>query len=97
MKRVPPMCLTVVISTTLSLTITVTQAYFWLKRIAIIRIVQTFSIPDDSKVLSDEMVYVGTPQKRMENVLLLIHAVDLEGVLNQVWVGLIAFFLISPG
>lgn len=30
-------------------------------------------------VCSDEMVYVGTPQKRMENVLRLIHTVNSEG------------------
>ncbi|UJF32873.1 hypothetical protein [Paenibacillus hexagrammi] len=30
-------------------------------------------------MLSDEMVYVGTPQKRMENVLRLVHTTDTEG------------------
>jgi IS4 transposase len=50
-----------------------------LKKNAAIRPIHSFKLPSDSKVLSDEMVYIGTPQKRMENVLRLIHTVDSEG------------------
>ncbi|MCZ8513201.1 IS4 family transposase [Paenibacillus filicis] len=50
-----------------------------LKKNAIIRPIHSFKLPSNSKVLSDEMVYIGTPQKRMENVLRLIHTVDSEG------------------
>jgi hypothetical protein len=49
------------------------------KKNAVIRPIESFTLPGDSKVLTDEMVYVGTPQKRMENVLRLIHTVDSEG------------------
>lgn len=50
-----------------------------LKKNAIIRPIDSFKLPPDSKVLSDGMVYIGTPQKRMENVLRLIHTIDSEG------------------
>ena len=50
-----------------------------LKKNAVIRPIYSFRLPPDSKVLSDEMVHIGTPQKRMENVLRLIHTVDSEG------------------
>jgi IS4 transposase len=49
------------------------------KKNTVIRPIESFSLPADSCVLTDEMVYVGTPQKRMENVLRLIHTVDSEG------------------
>jgi IS4 transposase len=49
------------------------------KKNAVIRPIESFALPADSGVLTDEMVYVGTPQKRMENVLRLIHSVDSEG------------------
>ncbi|UJF31238.1 IS4 family transposase [Paenibacillus hexagrammi] len=49
------------------------------KKNAVIRSIDSFQLPAESAVLSDEMVYVGTPQKRMENVLRLIHTVDSEG------------------
>ncbi|WP_159881028.1 IS4 family transposase [Paenibacillus puerhi] len=49
------------------------------KKNAVIRPIDSFQLPAESTVLSDEMVYVGTPQKRMENVLRLIHSVDSEG------------------
>ncbi|WP_207953375.1 IS4 family transposase [Paenibacillus agricola] len=49
------------------------------KKNAVIRPIETFMLPADSGVLTDEMVVIGTPQKRMENVLRLIHSVDSEG------------------
>jgi FOG: Transposase and inactivated derivatives len=49
------------------------------KKNTVIRVVHSFALPKDSKILSDQMVYIGTPQKRMENVLRLIHTEDSEG------------------
>ena len=49
------------------------------KKNTVVRIVESFKLPEDSRVLSDQMVYIGTPQKRMENVLRLIHTQDSEG------------------
>jgi IS4 transposase len=49
------------------------------KKNAVIRPIESFALPADSGVLTDEMVVVGTQQKRMENVLRLIHSVDSEG------------------
>lgn len=54
------------------------------KKNTVMRPIYAFTVPEDSSVLSDEMVYVGTPQKRMENVLRLIHTVDSEGNLLQI-------------
>jgi hypothetical protein len=50
-----------------------------LKKNAVVRIVCSFSLPEDSRVQSDEMVSIGTPQKRMENVLRLIKVIDSRG------------------
>jgi IS4 transposase len=49
------------------------------KKNTVIRVASIFSLPKDSQVQSDEMVYIGTPQKRMENVLRLIQTADSEG------------------
>jgi Transposase DDE domain len=49
------------------------------KKNTVTRVVDSFSLPEESQVLSDQMVYIGTPQKRMENVLRLIHTKDSEG------------------
>jgi IS4 transposase len=49
------------------------------KRNTVIHPLESFTLPADSGMLTDEMVVVGTPQKRMENVLRLIHSVDSEG------------------
>lgn len=49
------------------------------KKNTVIHPLESFKLPVDSGMLTDEMVVVGTPQKRMENVLRLIHSVDSEG------------------
>ena len=49
------------------------------KKNTVIRVAESFSLPKDSQVQSDQMVYIGTPQKRMENVLRLIQTADSEG------------------
>lgn len=58
------------------------EGYFFLSRLkknAFIREVESFSLPDDSTVLSDKMVYIGTSQNRAENVFRLLEVVDTKG------------------
>ncbi|WP_047150845.1 IS4 family transposase [Aneurinibacillus tyrosinisolvens] len=50
-----------------------------LKKNAVIRPLSSFSVAEESPVLSDMMVYLGTPQKRMENPVRLIETVDDQG------------------
>jgi len=50
-----------------------------LKKNAVIRVLQTFSVPEGSPILSDAMVVMGTPQKRTEHVYRLIETVDSKG------------------
>ncbi|OEF97204.1 IS4 family transposase [Vulcanibacillus modesticaldus] len=49
-----------------------------LKKNAIVRVLETFNIPENSSIKSDSMVVIGTPQNRMDNVLRLIETVDSE-------------------
>ncbi|WP_456085394.1 hypothetical protein [Massilibacterium senegalense] len=47
------------------------EGYFFVSRLrknAVVWVMETFSLPSDSKVLSDEMVVIGTPQNHSENV-----------------------------
>lgn len=58
------------------------DGYFFVSRIkknAVIREVETFSAPEDSTVLSDKMVYIGSTQNRAENVFRLLEVVDTKG------------------
>jgi len=50
-----------------------------LKKNAVIREVETFSVPKDSTVLSDKMVYIGATQNRTENVFRLLEVEDTKG------------------
>jgi IS4 transposase len=50
-----------------------------LKDNAEIRHLSAFKIPTESSVLSDSMILLGTPQKRVDNVLRLIETLDSEG------------------
>jgi IS4 transposase len=50
-----------------------------LKKNAVIRPLYSFSVSKESSVLSDTMVYLGTPQTRMENPVRLIETVDDQG------------------
>jgi hypothetical protein len=50
-----------------------------LKQNAVIRHLEYFKVPEGSPILSDSMILVGTPQKRMDNYLCLIETVDTEG------------------
>src|SRR5699024_8446893 len=47
------------------------EGYFFVSRLrknAVVRVIDTFSLPANSTVLSDEMVVIGTTQNRTENV-----------------------------
>ncbi|GIP65640.1 hypothetical protein J32TS6_41950 [Virgibacillus pantothenticus] len=60
------------------------DGYFFVSRLkknAIIREVSSFSLPNDGTVLSDKMVYIGTAQKRTENVFCLLEVMDTKGSL----------------
>src|SRR5690554_151272 len=58
------------------------EGYFFVSRLkknAVIREVETFSVPENSTVLSDRMVYIGSPQNRTENVFRLLEVEDIKG------------------
>lgn len=58
------------------------DGYFFVSRLkknAVIREVESFSLLDDCKVLSDKMVYIGTTQNRAENVFRLLEVMDTKG------------------
>ena len=51
-----------------------------LKKNSVVRtLAEHFTIPEDSSVTSDEMVVIGSTQKRMENVFRLVETVDSQG------------------
>src|SRR5690625_5186085 len=55
------------------------EGYFFVSRLrknAVVRVVETFSLSAGSKVLSDEMVVIGTTQNRSENVFRKIRILD---------------------
>lgn len=58
------------------------DGYFFVSRLkknAVIREVESFSLPQDSAVLSDKMVYIGTPQNRADNLFRLLEVIDTKG------------------
>src|SRR5699024_8726351 len=50
-----------------------------LRKNAVVRVLDTFSLPNYSKVLSDEMVVIGTTQNRAENMFRLLKLFDTKG------------------
>ena len=55
------------------------EGYFFVSRLrknAVVRVIDTFSLPANSTVLSDEMVVIGTTQNRTENVFRKIRILD---------------------
>src|SRR5699024_12553614 len=55
------------------------EGYFFVSRLrknAVVRVIDTFSLPDNSTVLSDEIVVIGTTQNRTENVFRKIRILD---------------------
>src|SRR5699024_5173397 len=58
------------------------NGYFFLTRLrknAFIRVIDDFKLPEDSAVLSDQMVVIGTTQNRAENYFRLIKVTDSKG------------------
>src|SRR5699024_7462972 len=58
------------------------DGYFFVSRVkknAVIRKVESFSLPEGSDIQSDQMIYLGTPQSRTENVFRLIEVADTKG------------------
>src|SRR5699024_6547136 len=58
------------------------DAFFFVSRLkknAVIREVETVSLPENSTVLSDKMVFIGSPQNRTENVFRLLEVEDTKG------------------
>jgi IS4 transposase len=58
------------------------EGYFFLSRLrknAVIRVLEDFKLRDDSDVLSDQMVLIGTTQNRAENTFRLLQIIDSKG------------------
>ena len=58
------------------------DGYFFVSRLrknAVVRVIEPFSLPENSSVLSDEMVVIGTTQNRSENVFRLLKLLDTKG------------------
>ena len=58
------------------------DGYFFVSRLrknAVVRVLESFSLPKDSTIISDEMVVIGTSQNRSENVYRLIKLLDTKG------------------
>ena len=58
------------------------EGYFFVSRLrknAVIRLIEPFELVENSPVLSDEMVVIGTTQNRSENVFRLIKVLDTKG------------------
>ena len=58
------------------------DGYFFVSRLkknAVIREVESFSLPEDSAVISDKLVYIGTTQNRAENLFRLLEVEDTKG------------------
>src|SRR5690625_8017072 len=62
------------------------DGYFFLSRLrknAFIQVVDEFKLPEDSTVLSDQMVLIGTTQNRAENYFRLVKVEDTKGNILQ--------------
>lgn len=58
------------------------EGFFFVSRLrknAVVRILDSFSLPSESSVLSDEMVVIGTAQNRSENVFRRLKLLDTKG------------------
>lgn len=58
------------------------EGYFFIsiiKKNAVIREVESFTLSENSNILSDQMIHLGTPQRRTENVFRLIKVADTKG------------------
>jgi IS4 transposase len=58
------------------------EGYFFVSRLrknAVVRSLEHFELPEDSVVMSDEMIVIGTAQNRSENVFRLLKVLDSKG------------------
>lgn len=58
------------------------DGYFFVSRLrknAVIRVLEPFELPEESTVVSDEMILIGTSQNRAENGFCLIKVLDSKG------------------
>ncbi|MBT2724752.1 IS4 family transposase, partial [Bacillus sp. ISL-46] len=58
------------------------EGYFFVSRLrknAVVRSLEHFELPEDSVVMSDEMIVIGTAQNRLENVFRLLKVLDSKG------------------
>lgn len=58
------------------------EGYFFLTRLrknAVVRVLEDFKLTEESAVLSDQMVLIGTTQNRAENVFRLLKVIDSKG------------------
>ena len=58
------------------------DGYFFVTRLrknAVVRVLETFTLPEDSNVLSDEMVVIDSIQNRSENVFRRLKIIDTKG------------------
>ncbi|WP_312753567.1 IS4 family transposase [Rummeliibacillus suwonensis] len=58
------------------------EGYYFVSRLrknAVTRVLETLKLPEDSTVLSDEMILMGTTQNRAENAFRLIKVLDSKG------------------
>lgn len=58
------------------------DGYFFVSRLrknAAIRVIEEFQLPEESTALTDEMIVIGTPQNRAENVFRRIKVADTKG------------------
>lgn len=58
------------------------EGYFFVFRLrknAVVRVLDTFSLPEESNVLSDDMVVIGSTQNRSENVFRRLKLLDTKG------------------
>lgn len=58
------------------------DGYFFVSRLqknAVTRVLGTFELPEDSTVLTDEIIVIGTSQNRAEHLFRRINILDSEG------------------
>lgn len=58
------------------------DGYFFVSRLrknAVVRVIESFEIPTDSSIVSDEMIVIGSTQNRSENVFRKINLLDHTG------------------
>src|SRR5690625_7234959 len=58
------------------------DGYFFVSRLrknAVVRVLETFSLQTESNVLSDEMVVIGSTQNRSENIFRRLRILDTKG------------------